>query len=44
MLVQQKEKLNWLKQHHNTQDRNALSVEKKQKQDMWEKGWSWSTI
>lgn len=31
MLVQQKEKLNWLKQHYNTQDRNALSVEKKKK-------------
>lgn len=43
MLVQQKEKLNWLKQHYNTQDKNALSVEKK-KEDMWGKGWSWSTI
>lgn len=31
MLVQQKEKLNWLKQHYNTQDRNALSVEKKRR-------------
>lgn len=39
MLVQQKEKLNWLKQHYNTQDRNALSVGKK-KEDMWGKGWS----
>lgn len=40
MLVQQKEKLNWLKQHYNTQDRNALSVEKKKKEDMWGRGWS----
>lgn len=31
ILGQQKEKLNWLKQHHNTQDRNALSVETPQR-------------